>query len=81
MKSIKVALPWLLAVAALVGTYAFYTSGKTKETELATLRQEVQDLQKVKAEYAELKNVQVSNDEVERLRKDNADLPRLRNEV
>ena len=78
---IKVALPWLLAVAALVGTYAFDTSGKTKETELAALRLEVQELQRLKAEYSGLKNVQVSSDEVERLRKDNADLPRLRNEV
>ncbi len=81
MKPVKVALPWLLAVVALVGVYFLYTSGKAKETELAALREEVQQLHKLKAENAELRNAQVSNDEIERLRKDNADLPRLRNEV
>ena len=81
MKSIKVALPWLLTVVALVGAYTFYASGKAKETELATLQQEAQELQKLKAENAELKNAQVSSDEVARLRKDNLDLPRLRGEV
>jgi cell shape-determining protein MreC len=81
MKSIKVALPWLLTVLALVGVYVTYNSSKAKGTELAALQQEVQELQKLKAEIAELKNAQVSKDEVERLRKDSLDLPRLRGEV
>jgi len=81
MKSIKTALPWLLAVVALVGAYTFFASGKAKETELAALREEVQELQKLKAENADLRDAQVPSDEVERLRKANADLPRLRSEV
>ena len=81
MKSIKILFPWLLAVAAFAGAYFFYTSSSQKETELAKLQPEVQELQTLRAENAELKKVQVQGDELARLRKDNADLPRLRNEV
>jgi multidrug efflux pump subunit AcrA (membrane-fusion protein) len=74
-------LPWLVAVAALGGTFYFYKSGKAKSDELASVQPALQELETLRAENEELKTNRVSVQEVERLRQDNADLLRLRNEV
>lgn len=81
MKSLKILLPWLLAVSASAGAYFFYAASAQKEVELARLRPEVQELQTLRAENEELKKLQGQAEELEQLRKDNAELPGLRNEV
>jgi len=74
----KSALPWILVVVLLGGSYFLYSANKEKEIELG---QSHQDLEALRAENADLKKPPVQQDEVSRLRKDNEDLIRLRAEV
>jgi len=64
-----------------MGVMAFYNSAKSKESALALLRQENQEVTRLRAENEELKRIQVQAEEVGRLRKENEELHRLRNEV
>ncbi len=75
------AIPWVLVLALLAGSYVLYSSGKGKDADLAQLRTENADLPKLRAENEELKKLSGQVAEVDRLRKDNEDLLRLRNEV
>ena len=77
----KIALPWILAVALLAGLAFLYSSTRQKEVDLAQLRQDNEEIPKLRAEIDELKKAAVPADEITRLRKDNEDLLRLRNEV
>jgi len=81
LKIMKWLLPWLVAVAALGGTFYFYNAGKAKSAELAKLQPVFQELETLRAENEELKTNRAPVEELERLRKDNLDLLRLRNEV
>ena len=76
-------LPWICVVGLLIGLGWVYSAGQKKEAELATLREEIQQLQKLHAELEEAKTVrtQAESDELTRLRKELADMPRLRNEA
>jgi hypothetical protein len=67
----------------LVALGLAYSSGQKKEAELAALREDSQQLQKLRAELEETKGARTTaeGDELARLRKDNEDLLRLRNEV
>jgi hypothetical protein len=77
----KAAIPWVCVLALLGGVYFLYSAGKTKEAELAQLRQQSDELVQLRKDNEELKKVAAQVDEVVRLRKDNEDLLRLRNEV
>jgi len=77
----KAILPWCVALVLAVGLVVLYTGTKSKETELAALRQANQELSSVRAENDELKKIQVQVQELTRLRKETEELHRLRNEV
>jgi uncharacterized phage infection (PIP) family protein YhgE len=79
----KTILPWLCVVGLLVALGLAYSSGQKKEAELAALREDSQQLQKLRAEQEDGKNARTTtdSDELVRLRKGNEDLLRLRNEV
>ena len=80
MKSL---LPWLCVVGLLAALGGMYATGQKKETELAALREDSQQLQKLRAEAEEAKGAssQSQSEELARLRKQVEDLGRLRNEV
>jgi hypothetical protein len=79
----KTLLPWLCVVGLVIGLGWVYSAGQKKDAELATLREESQQLQKLRADLEEAKgsHTQAASDELTRLRKDNEDVLRLRNEV
>ena len=77
----KAILPWCVALVLAVGLVVLYRGTKSKEKELAALRQANQELSSVRAENDELKKIQVQVEELTRLRKENEELHRLRNEV
>ena len=77
----KAILPWCVALVLAVGLVVLYRGTKSKEKELAALRQANQELSSVRAENDELKKIQVQVQELTRLRKENEELHRLRNEV
>jgi len=79
----KALLPWLCVVGLAIGLGWVYSASQKKDAELATLREDSQQLQKLRAELEENKGsqTQAASAELTRLRKDNEDLLRLRNEV
>jgi hypothetical protein len=79
----KALLPWLCVVGLAIGLGLVYSASQKKDAELATLREDSQQLQKLRAELEETKGsrTQAASDELTRLRKDNEDLLRLRNQV
>ena len=79
----KLLLLWLCVVGLALGLGWVYFASQKKDAELAVLRDDSQQLQKLRAELEDAKGTrtQVASDEVVRLRKDNEDLLRLRNEV
>jgi len=77
----KTALPWIVAVLGIAAAAFFFNANKSNSTQLATLQQQVQELQTLRAENEALKTSQVPTEEIERLRKDSSDAVRLRNEV
>ena len=77
----KAILPWCVALVLAVGLVVLYSGTKSKEKELAALRQANQELSSARAENDELKKIQVQVQELTRLRKENEELHRLRNEV
>ena len=80
---VKLLLPWLLVVCSLIGLAWLYGLNQQKETELASLRADSQQLQQLRADAEEAKKAQAQsdNEELVRLRKDHEELLRLRNEV
>ena len=80
---VKLLLPWLLVVCAVIGVAWLYGANRQKETELASLRADSQQLQQLRADAEEAKKTQTQSesDELVRLRKDHEELLRLRNEV
>ena len=77
----KTVLPWLLAIAGLAGAAFFYSTSKSKQSELQTLRPQVEELNQLRAENEDLKKVAAQTNELARLRKENEDVLKLRNEV
>jgi hypothetical protein len=79
----KTLLPWLCVVGLVIGLGWVYSAGQKKDAELAALREESQQLQKLRAEMEETKGTHATaeSDELVKLRKGNEDLLRLRNEV
>jgi hypothetical protein len=79
----KALVPWICVVGLAIGLGLVYSASLKKDAELATLREDSQQLQKLRADLEETNksNTQVQSDELARLRKDNEDLLRLRNEV
>jgi transposase len=77
----KSAIPWVLVLALLGGTYFLYSANQVKQAQLDKLTQDNQEVDKLRAENEELKKIPAQNDELANLRKDNGDLLRLRGEV
>ena len=77
----KTALPWIVAVLGIAAAAYFFNAHKSTTAQVATLQQEVHELQPLRAEIATLKTNVVPPDELARLRKDSEDVLRLRNEV
>jgi len=80
---LKLILPWLCVLVSLAGLAWFYSAAQRQEAELAALRADSDQLQKLRAEQEEAKKAaaQTESDELVRLRKDHEELLRLRNEV
>ena len=80
MKSL---LPWLCVVGLAIGLGWVYSASQKKDADLAVLREDSLQLQKLRAELEEAKGsgAQAASDELVQLRKDKEDLLRLRNQV
>ena len=50
MKIMKTLLPWLCVAGLAIGLGWVYTTGQKKDAELATLREDSQQLQKLRSE-------------------------------
>jgi hypothetical protein len=70
-------------VGLAIGLGWVYSAGQKKDAELAALREESQQLQKLRADMEETKGASTTaeSEELARLRKGNEDLLRLRNEI
>ena len=77
----KIIIPWLVALLALGGVFYFHNTTQQATQAVATLQQQVQELQVVREENERLKTNQVPKDELERLQKDSHEVLKLRNEV
>jgi len=77
----KTILPWLFVVALVVGVVAQYSASHKQDADLAQLREDSAELQKLRAASEQPKNAATDSDELAQLRKDHEDLLRLRNEV
>lgn len=77
----KLFIPWLLALLAIGGVFYFQNTTRQATQTVATLQQQVQELQVVREENERLKTNQVSKDELERLQKDSHEVLKLRNQV
>ena len=77
----KIFIPWLVALLALGGVFYFHNTTQQATQTVATLSQQVQELQVVREENEKLKTSQVSQDELERLQKDSHAVLKLRNQV
>lgn len=73
-------IPWILAFVFLAALCFLFASGKSKEKELAQLRQENAELPQLRA-AAEKANTQSSNSDATVAEKERQELIRLRNEV
>jgi hypothetical protein len=80
---LKSLLPWVCVLGLLIGLAWLYAGGQKQEAELAILREDSHQLQKLRAELEEAgtTRAKAESDELARLRKDNEELLRLRNEV
>jgi hypothetical protein len=78
----KTILPWLCAVALLVGLGVEFANNKKQAADMAQLRADKEELQnRVSVEQAKTTQASAESDELVQLRKDHEDLLRLRNEV
>jgi len=78
----KTILPWLLVVAFAACAGAFYFSGSAKDQQVASLQQQVQQMNAMSAKADELqKQVNDQADQIASMQKDNAELLKLRNQV
>jgi len=81
--NLKSLLPWLCVVALLIGLGWTYAITQKQQVELAALRQDSEQLQKLRAdlEASKASHSEADAAELARLRRDNEELLRLRNEV
>ncbi len=77
----KILIPWLVALLAIGGVFYFHNTTQQVTQTVATLQQQVQELQVVREENERLKTNQVPKDELERLQKDSHEVLKLRNQV
>ena len=79
----KTILPWVFVVLLAVAVVAQYAGSRKQETELAQLREDSAELQKLRAASEQTKTASTGgdSDELTQLRKDHDDLLRLRNEI
>src|SRR5262245_7719945 len=78
----KAILPWICVAVLLVGLGAQYANSRKQAADLAQLREDSQELQKLRAtEHAKSAEAAGEKEELIQLRKDHEDLLRLRNEV
>lgn len=78
----KTALPWVLVAALLAGIYFLYADNKKKDTEIARLSLDSQQLAAFKAENDDLvKKIPAQTEELTRLRKEHDELIRVRSEL
>jgi hypothetical protein len=77
----KVVLPWIIVLGLAVGVFALYSSNQRQAAELAQLRQQSEDAQKLQAPAEARSEPAASQEELTQLRKDHEDVLRLRNEV
>ena len=78
----KTILPWILAVGFCAGAAALYVSGNAKDKELATLREEHQQAEAIRADLdAARSQAAAQSNELVQLSQDKQELLGLRNEV
>ncbi|HWC58883.1 MAG TPA: hypothetical protein VHC44_04245 [Verrucomicrobiae bacterium] len=78
----KTILPWLLAVVFGASAGALYFSSSSKNEELNTLRQQVQQLDGLRSQLADVqKQAADQADQIASMQKDNQELLRLRGQV
>jgi hypothetical protein len=78
----KLLLPWICVVALAAGATSLYLSNSTKETELASLREQAQQAQTLQAEIETTRvKAQAQEAQLATAQKDSQELLRLRNEV
>lgn len=78
----KTILPWILAVAFAAGAASLYFSNSAKQTEIAGMREQVQQLDALRTQVDDLqKQATAQADQMVSMRKDNDELLSLRNQV
>lgn len=77
----KLLIPWLVALLAIGGVFYFHNTTQQATQAVATLQQQVQELQVVREENERLKTNQISKDELEQFQKDSHEVLKLRNQV
>jgi len=77
----KTILPWLIALIGIAGAIFFYKASNTKSASIASLQQQVAEMETLRAENETLKKDQLPAEEIARLTAAKDELPRLRNLV
>jgi len=78
----KTILPWLLVVAFAACAGAFYFSGSAKDQQLAALKEQIQEVDALRAKAEDLqKETAAQADQIASMQKDNAELLKLRGQV
>ena len=78
MKSI---LPWFVALIGIAGAIFFYKASDAKSASIASLQEQIADMETLRAENEALKKDQLPAEELARLTAAKDELPRLRNMV
>jgi hypothetical protein len=80
---LKAVLPWLFVLGLAVALGMVYSSNQQQAADLAKLRQDSDELQKVRAAAEEAKGnqTQAETEELTRLRKEHDELLKLRNDI
>ncbi len=73
--------PWLITILALAAAFFFYSANNDRDSELAKLRPQAEEISQLKTENAELKKLESQSGELAQLKKENTELLKLRNEV
>ena len=80
--NVKIVLPWILVLGLSASVAAVFVKSAAKDTELAKLREDNNELQQLRTELAAAKDqVKAQQDDIAASRKDKEELLRLRNEA
>lgn len=78
----KTILPWLLVVAFAASAGALYFNGSAKDQQIASLREQVQQMDAMRTQVDDLqKQASANSDQIASMQKDNAELLKLRGQV